>query len=76
MAEHRAFGQAGGAAGILQQRDVIDQDRWPLRRLRRACGEFAEGDDRGIIRDRRVRIADRAPGVVLAYDQAVEQALL
>ena len=75
MGEHRALGQAGGAAGILQQRHVIDRDLWPLRRLGRAFGEFPEGDDRGIIRNRRVRIADRAPIVVLADDQAIEQAL-
>ena len=45
VAEHRAFRQSRRAAGILQQRDVIGRDFRPVRRLRRAFGEFREGDD-------------------------------
>ena len=75
MAEHGALRQAGGTAGILQQGGVIDADGRPLRRPDRAIGEFPVRHDRRVIRDRRVRIADRAPVVVLADDQPVEQAL-
>ena len=74
MAEHRALRQSGGAAGILQQRDIIGRDLRPLRRRGRALHERLEGDDRRMIRDRRMRIADRAPMIVLADDQAIEQA--
>ncbi len=75
VAEHRALGQPGGAAGILQQRDVIGVDVRPLRRAGCALHECLEGDDRRVIRDRRMRIANRAPMVVLADDQTIEQAL-
>ncbi len=76
VAEHRALRQSGGAAGILQQGDVIDRDRRPLRRFGHAVDEAAEGDDGGILRQRRLRRAGLAPVVVLANDQAVEQALV
>ena len=44
VAQHRALRQAGGAAGILQQRDIVGDMR-PCR-ARRAVDESAEGDDR------------------------------
>ena len=75
MAEHGALGQPGGAAGILQQRDVIDRDLGPLRWLACAFDESLEGHDRGMGGYRRVRIADIAPMVVLADDQPIQQAL-
>ena len=37
MAEHRAFGNAGGAAGVLQKCDVVVADLDAGRRLPRAC---------------------------------------
>ncbi len=73
MAQHGALRQAGGAAGILQQRDVIGRNRRPLRRRCGAIDKAAEGHDGGVIRNRRLRDADLAPAVVLADDQAVEQ---
>src|SRR5258705_12810273 len=60
----RAFRQAGGAAGILQQRDVVGRDLWPLRRSGGARHECPKRHDRRIVRDRRVRVADPAPKVV------------
>ena len=75
VAQHRALGQSGGAAGILQQRHVVGRDRRPLRRACRALRKSCKRRDRGVIRDRRMRIADRAPMVVFADDQAIEQAL-
>ncbi len=76
VAEHGALGQARGAAGILQQRDVIGADLRPLRGPGRAVDELLVGDDPGIIRQRRLRRADLAPVIVLADDQAIEQALV
>ena len=46
VAEHRALRQAGGAAGILQQRDIVGVKLRPCRRLAGAVGELFEGDDR------------------------------
>ncbi len=43
--------------------------------LGRAFDECLEGDDPRIVRNRDVRIADRAPVVVLADDQPIEQPL-
>jgi len=60
----------------LQQRDVVGIDRRPLRRRCHPGGEVRIGDDAGIVRQRRMRIADRAPAVVRTDDQPVEQALL
>ncbi len=76
MAEHGALRQSGGAAGILQQGNVVGRYRWPLHRPGCALHECLEGHDRRMIRDRRMRIADRAPIVVLADDQPIEQALV
>ena len=75
MAEHGALGQSGGAAGILQQRDVVGIDRRPSRRPGGAVDELPEGDDRRTIRDRGLRRAGLAPAIVLANDQAIEQAV-
>ncbi|MGY4316423.1 hypothetical protein ACVWW1_005750 [Bradyrhizobium sp. JR3.5] len=75
MAEHRPLGQAGGAAGILQQRDVLDVDRRPLRRLDCTVDELAVRDNSWIVRQRGLRRADLAPMIILANDQAVEQPL-
>ena len=76
MGEHRALGQAGGAAGILQQGDVVGCHFRPFCRRGRALDEGFERDDAGIVGDRRLRRADLAPIVVLADDEAVDQALL
>ena len=76
VAEHRALRQPGGAAGILQQRHVIDIDRGPLRWLHGAFDELTEGHDRRMVRQRGLRRADFAPVIVLTDDQAVEQALV
>ncbi len=76
VAEHRALGQSRGAAGILQQRDVVGADRGPLRGFRRAIGEFAPGDDFRIVRQRGLWRADLAPMIVLADDQAIDQTLV
>jgi len=76
VAQHRALGQAGGAAGILQQGYVIDRDLRPSRGLCGAVGELAVGDDCGMIGQRRLLCAGLAPMVVLADDQAVKQALV
>src|SRR6266700_3767021 len=72
VAEHGAFRQPGGAAGILQQRDVIGRNLRPLRRAHGALDKPPPGDDRRVIRQRRLLCADPAPMVVLADDQPVE----
>lgn len=76
MGQHGALGQAGGAAGILQQRDVVGADVRPLRRLCCAIGELAEGDDGRIVRQGCLLGADLAPAIVLTNDQAIDQSLV
>ncbi len=81
VAEHRAFRQSRGAAGILQQCNVVGRYLGPPRRPRRAFDEFREADDGGMIRNWRMGISGLiqrilAPTIVFADDQPVDQALV
>ena len=76
VAEHGALRQPRGAAGILQQRHVIGAHVRPLLGPQGALGELLVGDNRRIVRQRRLRRAGPAPIIVLANDQTIEQALV
>ncbi len=76
VGEHGALRQSGGAAGVLKRRNVVGRHRRPGLRQRDAIDELAEGHDLLALRDRQQRICRRAPAVVLADDDAIDQALV
>ena len=76
MRQHRALRQAGRAAGVLQQRDVVDAD---ARRREGAVGIADEvGDRRDAVaaRHRRERDRPRTPSGVVADEEEVDESAL
>ena len=76
MRQHRALRQAGRAAGVLQQRDVVDAD---ARRREGAAGIADEvGDRRDAVaaRHRRERDRPRPPSGVVADEEEVDEPAL
>ena len=75
--EHGALGLAGGAAGVLQERDVLHADLGPLPRqlLGAVLAQLLEPDEARRVRDRRGRDGRGAEGRVVSDDQVIDQAI-
>ena len=75
MGEHGALGYAGGAAGVLKQRDVIDTHGRPFARqlLFAVCAQLVEPYDGRIGCDGSGGYGRRAEGRVVADDEMVHQ---
>ncbi len=70
--EHGALGQPGGAAGILQERDVIDAGFGKIAGCRVAFQEPREGELLLVLGKRRERNRRRPPGRIVADDEPVD----
>ncbi len=75
MQEHRAFRQASGAAGVLQERDVAFFHLGPLRRRRGQREQVLQRNRAAVRRDRVVLDRRRAEFRIVTDDQVIEQAL-
>ncbi len=69
MEQRRAFRNSGGAAGILQERDIVGTDRWLVQRQLAARGKSIVERNRAWNRKRRHHLLD------LAHDEIDDDAL-